>query len=89
MGRVDLREMYRRAELTISGFHYCAMDVPAEDHPYEDSPKLTIDLAKPTAFASPGAAFNCRLWVNEWNGFIHLSATDADLRWLAEPVNRD
>ena len=89
MGRADRQwEIYRRAELTIDGFHYYAMDVPDERYPYVDSSTLTIDLADATAFASPKAAFNCRMWVGEWNGFIHVSAMAASLRWLGEPVNR-
>jgi hypothetical protein len=83
----ETRETYRRGILTIRGFRYCAMDVPDKTYPYDED-ALTIDLADATAFHSPGAAFSCRMWVNEWNGFIHLSAESAELSWIADPVNR-
>jgi hypothetical protein len=81
------RETYRRGVLSITGLQYCAMDMPDERYPHADPGPLTVDLAESKAFV-PAASFGCRLWVNEWNGFIHLSAQTAEFVWTGAPVNR-
>jgi hypothetical protein len=92
IGRMDgppsSREMYRRGVLKITGLGYCAMDLPDERYPFANPKPLRIDLAAATAFRPDGFSFACRLWVNEWNGFIHLSGQSAELVWQAEPINR-
>jgi hypothetical protein len=82
------REAYRRGTLEFRGLQYCAMDVPDERYPYAKADGIRIDLAEATAFTPPGAAFTCRFWVNEWNGFVHLAAQEASFSWTAEAVNR-
>src|SRR5687767_12188348 len=57
-----IRETYRRAEVTVEGFHYCALDLPDERYPFDAGATLTIDLADATAFESPGPIFRCRIW---------------------------
>ena len=64
------------------------MDLPDEGHPFAKGTPLTIDLHEATAFRPEGVTFACRLWVNEWNGFIHLSGQSAELVWEAEPISR-
>ena len=85
---LSTRETYRKGVLTITGLQYCAMDVPDERYPFAEPDAITIDLAEATEFQPEGAAFACRLWVNEWNRFIHVSGTSAELAWRAEPINR-
>jgi hypothetical protein len=82
------RETYRKGVLKITGLGYCAMDLPDEGYSFARPEPLTIDLHEATAFCPNGITFACRLWVNEWNGFIHLSANSAELVWQAEPINR-
>jgi len=84
----SIREVYRKGALSITGLQYCAIDVPDQAYPYGVSGAVTIDLAEATAFVPPAASFQCRLWVNEWNGFIHLAAKAAAFVWTGEPVNR-
>src|SRR5438045_2504776 len=83
----SIRETYRKALLTIVGFQYCAMDVPDERYPYRLEGTVKIDLAEATHFVPRSAAFGCRLWVNEWNGFIHIAADSASLVWQGETVS--
>ena len=80
------RETYRRGVLKITGLGYCAMDLPDEGYSFARPEPLTIDLHEASAFCPDGLAFACRLWVNEWNGFIHLSGMSAELDWKAEPI---
>ena len=35
----------------------------------------------------PAAAFTCRFWVDEWNGFVHLAAQDVSLTWSEETAD--
>jgi hypothetical protein len=91
VGTIDppsAREMYRAGRLSITGLQYCAMDLPDERYPYARRDTLRIDLHEATAFIPPGASFACRLWIDEWNGFIHLAAQEAEFVWTGEPVNR-
>ena len=82
------RETYRMGRLLISGLQYCAMDMPDEGLAGSGPNALTIDLAKATNVVPPTALFGCRLWVVEWNGFIHIAAQSATFDWTEEPVNR-
>jgi len=82
------RETYRRGLLTITGLLYCAIDVPDERYRFADATTLSIDLAEASEFLPEGAGFGCRLWVNEWNRFIHVGGMSAELVWRGEPFNR-
>jgi hypothetical protein len=88
VGTADERELYRRAMLTVTDFQYCAMDVPDQAYPFSGIDTLTIDLFEATQFVPVTAAYGCRLWVGQWNGFIHLAAEAASLKWKGEPVHR-
>lgn len=77
------RESYRQGVITIHNFEYCVLDRPDVNYPYESARVLTIDVAEPDeSVALNGNGEACRLWVSEWNGFIHIRAGDATLKWL-------
>jgi len=82
------RETYRAGILSITGLQYCALDVPDQKYPYAEPGALTIDLAEGTAFTPNTRSFACRVWVNEWNGFMHIAAQSAAFEWVGEPTNR-
>jgi hypothetical protein len=82
------RETYRAGVLSINGLKYCAIDVPDQRYPYAQPDAVTIDLAEATQFLPGAASFACRLWVNDWNGFIHIAAESAQFVWVGEPTNR-
>ena len=44
--------------------------------------------AKDVPFTPPAAAFTCRFWVNDWNGFVHPAAQEVSFDWTADAVDR-
>ncbi|MCA9151033.1 MAG: hypothetical protein KDA92_17095 [Planctomycetales bacterium] len=81
------RESYRQAVITIHDFVYCVLDRPDANYPYESGRVLTIDAVESdesVSLSGNGEAF--RLWVSEWNGFIHIRALEATLRWTGPIV---
>ena len=84
------REMYRSAVVRLSGVAYCIIDPPDPAYPFGAAEPLTIDLTDPDPLmlmtSMPGVSF--RLWVAQWNRFIHLCAKDAELEWLGPPEQR-
>jgi hypothetical protein len=40
------------------------------------------DLTLPAARQLPAEAFAARFFVRQWNAFIHVAATHAELRWV-------
>lgn len=84
------REAYRLALITIHDFVYCVFDRPDPSYPYKSTRRLTIDVCGPDSQNLDGDddrdAF--RLWVNEWNGFIHIRAGDATLDWIGPTIVR-
>jgi hypothetical protein len=79
-------ERYRRATLKVAGLVFCAFDPPDPRYPFADGRPLEVDLcdADPTVAATaalPDGAFAARLWVANWNSFIHLAGTHAGLAW--------
>jgi hypothetical protein len=84
------RERYRRTRLGVTGLLYCAFDAPDPRYPFADRKPLVVDLcaADPAVLSAaelPANAFRARLWVANWNSFIHLSGTHAELRWVDQP----
>lgn len=82
------RDMYSSAVLSMSGTLYFSIDPPDEDHLFaKSSGGITVDglsedpdhfplfeFLKPKL---PCGAFCCRLFVHDWNSFIHVVATEA------------
>jgi hypothetical protein len=89
------REEYRPAELRVTGLYFCSMDVPDPTYRYvpHGSPlNVSGDLAKPDTSAAfqelyrtlPPEVSCYRFFVHEWNSFIHIAATDAQVSWIEE-----
>ena len=84
------REAYRQGVITIHDFVYCVLDRPDANYPYRSTRELTIDVDGPdSSVVLEGNGEACRLWVAEWNGFIHIRAGDATLNWLGPEVVRN
>jgi hypothetical protein len=89
MDKEASRESYRQGVITINDFVYCVVDRPDVDHPYESARVLTIDVVGPDeSVMLKGSGEACRLWVSQWNSFIHIRAGDATLKWLGPEVVR-
>ena len=89
MIRRERREAYRSGQIEISGLIFFVMEPPDPKYPFRDSVKLTIDgydmsknLDVELMKSLPSDAFFRSLWVNEWNGFIHIAARAAEIAWI-------
>jgi hypothetical protein len=81
----------RRARIDLTGLVYCSVDAPeiAPERGYAPTPAEGLWLVDAEGGA-PGAAlpatpdgcFLHRLYVKDWNRFIHVCARDASLTWL-------
>jgi hypothetical protein len=77
---------YRRGELRIRGVRFLSMDVPRS---ISEPRLLWLDAGSGQPSTSPvelpPLPSNCFLhwfFVNEWNGFIRLAASNAQFRWV-------
>ena len=84
------REVYRTARVELHGVGYLAIEAPHPQYPYATSGAVRIELCDPTKdqVPPPPAGFAARLFVMEWNCFVHLSAADAELIWTGQHRDR-
>lgn len=81
---------YTPAVLSIQGFSYIAIEAPDSDRllgwvrqaiqvsAFAEDPKQ-FPLFEHVKSGLPVGAFICRLFVHDWNSFIHIAARDAEL----------
>ena len=85
-------QIYRPGLLTIQGFYYFSIEPPDIDHLHQTArPLIQVDglSEDPREFPLfervkpnlPAGAFSCRLFVHDWNSFIHIAARDAQFSW--------
>jgi hypothetical protein len=84
---------YAPATLSIKGFWYISIEPPDPDHVlgwnrsaiqvdgFPEDPKQ-FPLFERVKSELPAGAFSCRLFVHDWNSFIHIAGQDAELSWL-------
>jgi hypothetical protein len=78
---------WRHGTLTLEGLIHCFFDPPDPSYPYaEPEPAWLVDMCDeeeslPHLKNLPEGAFAARLFVNQWNSFIHVAASNAVLRW--------
>ena len=81
------RETYRSASLRLEGIEYFAIDMPDPSYRYETD-TLTIDVHDET-LNSPQPkqqnAFRFRMFVSQYNAFVHCCASSATLTWQGDP----
>jgi hypothetical protein len=84
----DVREAMRAGQLLLEGLRFCVLDPPHPDGPYAEPGAAWLvdiceaDLELPPARQLPAGAFAARFFVHQWNAFIHVAATHAELRWV-------
>lgn len=95
-GKTDFeRETYRKALLKLSGLEYLVIDAPDSRYQYAKPGTLWID-AGPLESAKLNSkiklpslqsknAFAYLFFVQDWNSFFYIAATDSSLEWLSEP----
>jgi hypothetical protein len=81
------RERRRTGRLELSGLQYLAIDPPDPKYPYAEPAAVDIDPCGPDeALASryelAAGLFAGRMFVSDWNGFIHFAAANAALTWV-------
>ncbi len=85
-------DAYRRGCLRLHGLLYCAIEPPDSAYPYCETKTLRIDAG---SLGTPGIPVKLRLpeplpegafahwfFVQEWNSFIYVAATDAQFIWI-------
>jgi hypothetical protein len=82
------REDRRDGKLTLEGLVYCVLDPPDPTYPYASAePAWLVDFFDPDPKMPlldhlPAGAFAGRFFVNQWNAFIHVAASNAVLSWI-------
>jgi hypothetical protein len=89
---------YRKGVLQLNGFYYFVIEPPDADHLWypqraiqfsahpEDGETFSLfSQLKPKLTSN---AFCCRLYVHDWNSFIHVAAKEAQLSWTQATVER-
>ena len=89
------RLAYQEATLMVTGLCFCSIDPPYPTYRFHADGKpicVSGDPAKPDHLPSlPDLAANfsagtwCyRLFVHDWNAFIHVAGRDAEVAWIGE-----
>jgi hypothetical protein len=81
------REAYRPARIRLSGLVYLIVDPPGPGYTSLLGSPLRIDLCDADPDVASLRAISqgelaARIFVSEWNSFIHFAAGDVDLQWL-------
>jgi hypothetical protein len=82
------RERRERTRLVLEGVRFFHVERPAPGYPYAGSRPARVDVCEPDpnhplSKEQPAGVFVARLFVEEWNAFIHLAAEGAELAPLA------
>ncbi len=85
----DRREARQPARIILGALVFLQIEPPDPRYAFERPAAVTIDLCAPDpmhppAKSIPSDAFLSRLFVAEWNAFIHVAARSADLAWLGQ-----
>ena len=88
---VDVGQTERRVDVILSGLFYCLVEAPDASYPFSSSDSVcvsggeTTERLLPTIGAlrskAPQGTFFYSFFVNQWNSFIHVAATGAELVW--------
>ena len=93
------RNVYEAALLEVRGLYYLAIEAPDREHISSPAQgKVVVDGFPEDAngfepFRAlqprlPAGAFCCRLFVHDWNSFIHIAGENATLTWGADRHGR-
>jgi hypothetical protein len=88
----EKREAYRKGRIEISGLLFLVMEPPDAGYPFAngdlriDGCDLRKNLDRKLLDSLPAEAFFRSFWVSEWNAFIHIAATEAQISWKDEAV---
>lgn len=82
------RERRERTRVVLEGVRFFHVEGPAPGYPYAGPRPARVDLCEPDpnhplSKEQPPGVFVTRLFVDEWNAFIHVAAESAELAPLA------
>jgi len=90
------RDEYQAAVLVLNGFYYVVVEPPDVDHLWYPQRSIQVngypeDVSQFPLFGHlqkklSDDAFCCRLYVHDWNSFIHIAAKDAQFSWVEASV---
>jgi hypothetical protein len=89
------RQAYQEAMLIVAGLCFSSIEPPSPAYPFlPDGKPINVsgDPAEPADFPSlpelaaklPVGSWCYRLFVNDWNSFIHIAGRDAKLTWIGD-----
>jgi hypothetical protein len=91
----EFKELYRDAVLEFEGMQSVIFDPPDPGYTFARAEPLSVDLDERApdppipAFAKlPQGSFVARFYVRDWNSWISIAATSANLRWTSEAYSR-
>ena len=83
---------YSEAVLQLAGLCYCSIEPPDSEHLWCPQRPVQVDGLPEDAADFPlltyvqskfgRDCFCCRLFVHDWNSFIHIAAAKAEFAWL-------
>jgi hypothetical protein len=85
---IEKREAYREGTLVISGLQFAVIEPPDARYPFAspaasrvDSCDMTKNLDPSLVKALPEGSFVGSLFVVDWNAFVHLAGSGAEIHW--------
>lgn len=92
-GDIKRREAYRKARIELRGLEFAVIEPPDANYAYSDPAPSRIDICdlrknldENLLKSLPAGVFFTSLWVNKWNAFAHVAASDAELVWQDDAV---
>src|SRR5487761_741607 len=90
------QEEYGSAKLTAKDLYFCFIDPPDPTYPFRPNGKALGVCGAPESRESPviesllrklpeGVSFY-RFFVDRWNSFIHVAASDIQISWSKDPT---
>ena len=91
----EFKELYRDAVLEFEGMQSVILDPPDPSYTFARAEPLSVDLDERApdppipAFAKLAqGSFVARFYVRDWNSWISIAATSANLRWTSEVYSK-
>jgi hypothetical protein len=86
----EKREAYREGTLVVSGLQFAAIEPPDGRYPFAspeasrvDSCEMTKNLDPRLLQSLPEGSFVRSLFVVDWNAFVHIAGSSAEIHWKA------
>ncbi|MBZ5547135.1 MAG: hypothetical protein LAO22_04095 [Acidobacteriia bacterium] len=92
---LEKREAYRDGSLVISGLQFATIEPPDARYPFStpgasrvDACDMTKNLDPSLLQVLPEGSFVRSFFVDDWNAFVHIAGSGAEIQWKAPVVYR-